>query len=112
MMQIIALDRFHLKVTGLEKLPKTGAYIISSNHQSYLDPLILASVLPPEIFFRAFAVGTSDIFGKGFMRRLARSIKVMVLDPDAKPGSGHARRSVRAEARHGADSLSRRRALD
>ena len=28
-------------------------------------------------------MGTSDIFGKGFMRRLARSIKVVVLDPDA-----------------------------
>ena len=32
---------------------------------------------------RAFAVGTSEIFGKGFMRRLARSIKVVVVDPDA-----------------------------
>jgi long-chain acyl-CoA synthetase len=83
LMQIIALDRFHLKVTGLDKLPKSGAYIISSNHQSYLDPLILASILPPDVFMRAFAVGTSDIFGKGFMRSLARSIKVMVLDPDA-----------------------------
>ena len=81
--QLIALDRFHLKVSGLDKLPKTGAYIISSNHQSYLDPLVLAGVLPPEVFFRAFAVGTSDHFGKGIMRRLARSIKVIVLDPDA-----------------------------
>ena len=81
--QIVALDRFQLKVEGAEKLPKNGAYIISSNHQSFLDPLILASVLPPEIFYRAFAVGTSEIFGKGFMRRLARSIKVMVVDPDA-----------------------------
>ena len=81
--QLIALDRFHLKVTGLDKLPKTGAYIISSNHQSYLDPLVLAGVLPTDVFFRAFAVGTSDHFGKGMMRRLARSIKVMVLDPDA-----------------------------
>ena len=83
LMQIIALDRFHLKVRGLEKLPKSGPYIISSNHQSYLDPLILASILPPEIFYKLFAVGTSDIFGKGLMRRLARSLKVMVLDPDA-----------------------------
>ena len=83
LMQVIALDRFHLKVSGIEKLPKSGPYIISSNHQSYLDPLILASVLPPDIFRRLFAVGTSDIFGKGFMRRLARSIKVVVLDPDA-----------------------------
>ncbi len=82
-MQLIALDRFHLKVSGVEKLPKTGPCILSSNHQSYLDPLLLASVMPPEVFFRAFAVGTSDIFGKGFMRRLARSIKVVVLDPDS-----------------------------
>ena len=83
LMQVAALDRFHLQVSGLDKLPKTGPFIISSNHQSYLDPLVLASILPPEIFFRAFAVGTSDIFGEGFMRRLARSIKVMVVDPDA-----------------------------
>ena len=81
-MQLIALDRFHLKVTGLEKLPKNGPFIISSNHQSYLDPLILASLLPSELFVRTFAVGTSDIFGQGFMRKLARSIKVVVLDPD------------------------------
>jgi long-chain acyl-CoA synthetase len=83
LMQVVALDLFHLKVTGLEKLPKDGPCIISSNHQSYLDPLILASILPPETFFRAFAVGTSEIFGTGMMRRLARSIKVVVVDPDA-----------------------------
>ena len=82
-MQMFVRDRFHLKVSGLEKLPKNGPCIISSNHQSYLDPLILASLMPREVFYRAFAVGTSDIFGKGFMRRLARSIKVVVLDPDA-----------------------------
>ncbi|HEY3973005.1 MAG TPA: AMP-binding protein [Candidatus Sulfotelmatobacter sp.] len=81
--QMIALDRFDLKVSGLENLPARGPYIISSNHQSYLDPLILASVLPQEIFMQTFAVGTSDIFGQGFMRKLARSLKVVVLDPDA-----------------------------
>jgi long-chain acyl-CoA synthetase len=81
--QIIALDRFELKVRGIEKLPKSGAYIISSNHQSYLDPLILAGVLPPEVFARVFAVGTSEIFGRGFMLKLARSLRVLVVDPDA-----------------------------
>jgi long-chain acyl-CoA synthetase len=83
LVQMIALDRFDLKVSGLENLPRSGPYILCSNHQSYLDPLILASVLPAEVFQRLFAVGTSDIFGKGFMRGLARSIKVVVLDPDA-----------------------------
>ena len=81
--QVISLDRFDLKVSGVEKLPKDGPCIISSNHQSYLDPLILASVVPAEQFYRLFAVGTSEIFGKGLMRRLARSLKTVVLDPDA-----------------------------
>src|ERR1017187_3828003 len=57
LIQVIALDRFHLHVRGLEKLPRSGPYIISSNHQSYLDPLILAGVLPPEVFDKVFAVG-------------------------------------------------------
>jgi long-chain acyl-CoA synthetase len=81
--QVIALDRFHLRVRGLEKLPKTGAYILSPNHQSYIDPLIMSSILPPDVFNKVFAVGTSDIFGKGLMRRLAQSLRVVVVDPDA-----------------------------
>jgi long-chain acyl-CoA synthetase len=81
--QVIALDRFDLHVRGIENLPRTDAYIISSNHQSYLDPLILASVLPPAVFDKLFALATSEIFGEGFMLRLARSLRIVVLDPDA-----------------------------
>jgi long-chain acyl-CoA synthetase len=83
LIQVIALDRFDLHVEGIEKLPKSGAYIISANHQSYIDPLILASILPPLVFDKVFAVGTSEIFGAGFMLRLARSLRVVVVDPDA-----------------------------
>src|SRR5579872_3020758 len=82
-LQVVALDRFHLRVRGIEKLPKSGAFLICSNHQSYLDPLILAGILPGEVFDKVFAVGTSEIFGKGFMRRLARSLRIVVVDPDA-----------------------------
>jgi long-chain acyl-CoA synthetase len=80
---LVSLDLFHMKVEGIEKIPRDGAFIISSNHQSYLDPLMLASILPAEVFGRTFAVGTSEIFGEGLMRKLARSIKVIVVDPDA-----------------------------
>jgi len=83
LIQVISLDLFDLKVSGIEKLPKGGAFLICSNHQSYLDPLIMTSVLPAEVSMRMFAVGTSEIFGEGFMRRLARSLRVVVLDPDA-----------------------------
>ena len=81
--QIIARDRFQLKVSGLENLPQQGPCILSSNHQSYLDPAVLAAVLPRNIFVNSFAVGTSEIFGEGFMRKLAKAVRVVVVDPDA-----------------------------
>jgi long-chain acyl-CoA synthetase len=74
---------FRLRVTGLEKLPAAGPCILSSNHQSYLDPVIMASILPWRLFRGVFSVGTSEIFGSGFMRVLARWVRVVVLDPDA-----------------------------
>jgi long-chain acyl-CoA synthetase len=81
--QMVAQDLFDLHVSGIENLPGKGPYILSSNHQSYFDPIILSSVLRREIMENTFALGTSEIFGKGFMRRLARWLRVMVLDPDA-----------------------------
>jgi long-chain acyl-CoA synthetase len=80
---LFALDRFHLKMRGLENLPEKGPYLLCSNHQSYMDPLVLAGALPWRLFRDTFALGTSDIFGAGFMRRLARWVRVAVLDPDA-----------------------------
>jgi long-chain acyl-CoA synthetase len=80
---LFALDRFHLKTRGLENLPEKGPYLLCSNHQSYIDPLVMAGALPWSLFRDAFALGTSDIFGEGFMRRLARWLRVVVLDPDA-----------------------------
>lgn len=81
--QMVGRDLFDLHVIGLENLPQHGPFILSSNHQSFIDPIILASVLPREIAANSFAVGTSEIFGKGFMRRLARWLRIIVLDPDA-----------------------------
>jgi long-chain acyl-CoA synthetase len=43
----------------------------------------MVGALPWRLFRETFAVGTSDIFGKGFLRRLARWLRVAVLDPDA-----------------------------
>src|SRR5580692_2591417 len=83
LIQIVALDRFHLRVDGLEKLPAHGPFIICSNHKRFIDPIILAGVLPWRVFRDTFAVGTSEIFGQGFMRTLARWLRVVVVDPDA-----------------------------
>jgi len=72
-----------LKVTGMENLPESGPFILSSNHQSYIDPAILGAILPWKHFKNLFALGTSEIFGTGIMRWIARQLHVVVLDPDA-----------------------------
>jgi long-chain acyl-CoA synthetase len=83
LIQVFAFDRLRLRVAGLEKLPTHGPFIISSNHQSFVDPVLLSSVLPWPVFRNLFSGGTSEIFGSGPMRVLARWLRVMVLDPDA-----------------------------
>jgi long-chain acyl-CoA synthetase len=83
LIRIAADDRFHLRVSGLEKLPSNGPFIVCSNHQSFIDPIILGGLLPWSVFRDAFAVGTSEIFGNGPMRMLARWLRVVVVDPDA-----------------------------
>lgn len=37
---------FEIKVSGKENIPKTGAFILASNHISNLDPVILGVVCP------------------------------------------------------------------
>jgi long-chain acyl-CoA synthetase len=80
---LVSRTAFHLKISGLENLPSKGPYLLCSNHQSYVDPLVMVGALPWRLFRETFALGTSEIFGTGFMRRLARWIRVVVLDPDA-----------------------------
>lgn len=72
-----------IEVQGLENVPSKGPYLLCSNHQSYLDPVFLLVVLPYRTLKQLFAVGTSEIFGTGIMLRLARILRVMVVDPDA-----------------------------
>jgi len=38
---------------GLENIPRTGGVLLAANHQSYLDPVLVAMVLPREMHFMA-----------------------------------------------------------
>ena len=86
LVNLFTRDRFGLTVTGIEKLPAHGPFIISPNHQSLIDPPVLVSTLPYSILRDAFYVGTSEIFGNGILRLLARSLKLIPVDPDANLG--------------------------
>jgi long-chain acyl-CoA synthetase len=83
MFKLLWSVRARIKVEGLENIPARAPFLLCSNHQSYLDPAILLAILPLPVLLRLFAVGTSEIFGSGFMRRVARILRVVVVDPDA-----------------------------
>lgn len=73
---------FRLHIEGREKLPK-GPFILCPNHASYLDAPILTAAMPWRIFPNLFYVGTSEIFGSGPMRSLARFLRLIPVDPDS-----------------------------
>jgi len=81
-------DACQLKVTGLEKLPEQGPYLICPNHQSLLDAPVVMSLLPWPIYSQLFHLGTSEIWGWGFRRKLARTLRLIPVDPDSNLVAG------------------------
>jgi long-chain acyl-CoA synthetase len=72
-----------VRVTGIENLPLDAAFIISPNHQSFLDPLFVCGVLPYRVFKRLFFVGAVDYFESPFARWFARLVNLIPVDPDS-----------------------------
>ena len=79
------------RVTGRQHLPvlrpraegpQHPSFIISPNHQSYLDPFLLVAVLPFRVFRKLFFVGASEYFTTPLMRWVAKQINVVPVDPD------------------------------
>jgi long-chain acyl-CoA synthetase len=79
----VARIGLRIEVTGREHLPGTGPYLISPNHQSYLDSFLVVGVLPYRVFRQLFFVGASEYFQTPITRGLARLANVIPVDPDA-----------------------------
>lgn len=72
-----------VQVSGLEHLPKDGAFLICPNHQSYVDPFFVCGVLPYRTLARAFFVGAVEYFETPLMAWVARKIHCVPVDPDS-----------------------------
>jgi len=69
---------FRVKVEGIENYAKLGKRaVILSNHQSFLDPVLLAAFLPEK---PSFAINT-QIAKMGVVRLVLSVIKVFKIDP-------------------------------
>ncbi len=71
------------RVTGVENLPREGAYLICPNHETYIDPFLLAGALPYRVFRRLFYVGASEYFATPLRRKAAQWMHLAPVDPDA-----------------------------
>ena len=72
-----------VRVSGIDKLPRSGPYIIAPNHQSYIDPFVLCSVLPYRALEKVFLVGAPEYFETPFTRWVARTANLVPVDPDS-----------------------------
>lgn len=72
-----------LEVTGVEKLPNGGPFLICPNHQSYVDPFFLCGALPYRTLVRTFFVGAAEYFETPVMAWVARTLHCVPVDPDA-----------------------------
>jgi long-chain acyl-CoA synthetase len=72
-----------LEVRGIEHLPSAGGYLVCPNHQSYIDGVLIPSIVPFRVFRRMFFVGASEYFESPFMSRLAYALDIVPVDADA-----------------------------
>ena len=71
------------RVTGVENLPRKGAYLICPNHETYIDPFLMAGALPYRVFHKLFYVGASEYFATPLRRKAAQWMHLAPVDPDA-----------------------------
>ena len=86
---LLILDRwlfrmmFRVRVDGLEHLPKKGPYLMTPNHESYLDPFAIAAVLPwPHLQHLHWAGWVGLLFRGPFTREFSRIFQVLPVDPE------------------------------
>ena len=84
---------FRIRVTGLERLPRTGPVVLAINHRSMLDPILIGAVMPRPVCFMA----KEELFrypGLGRLLRWLGAFPVRRGEPD-REAIQHALRRLR-----------------
>jgi long-chain acyl-CoA synthetase len=71
------------RVTGLEHVPRKGPFILCPNHQSFIDPFVVGSMLPVGLFRQTFFVGAAEYFQSGPSAWFGYQLNIAPMDPDA-----------------------------
>jgi 1-acyl-sn-glycerol-3-phosphate acyltransferase len=86
--RLVTTVLFDLKVSGKENMPKTGGVLLLSNHQSYLDPVLIGVQLHRPLSY----LGKSELFRNPVLSWLFRKLNAIPLQQGA--GDIHALRET------------------
>jgi len=82
------------RVFGLENLPRSGGVLLAANHQSVLDPVLVAMVLPREMHFMA----RRSLFRNPIFRAIIVSYNAFAIERDTADVKGVKEAIARLEA--------------
>jgi long-chain acyl-CoA synthetase len=83
---LLLLSRVGIRyeVEGVEHLPRQGAYLICPNHESFIDPFVLAAHLPCRVAPQLFHVGATEYLDSPMTAWVARQVRLLAVDPDSR----------------------------
>ncbi len=82
--RIITKLLFRIKISGQHHLPRTGGFILATNHRSYLDPLLAGSWSRRQVYFLAKKeLFANRLFGWVITRTNALPVKRGSIDRNA-----------------------------
>ena len=84
-----------LTISGGEKLPVHGSFVLAANHCSHLDALVLGAALKPRHRERAFPIAAGDVFFKTTAVSLFSAIMLNALPMWRKNCGPHALAELR-----------------
>jgi long-chain acyl-CoA synthetase len=70
------------RVTGSGNIPRKGPVLLCPNHESFLDPFLLAAALPFRTLREVFLLGASEYFATPLRSAFARWMRIAPIDPD------------------------------
>ncbi len=73
MSRFILWALFRLERIGVENIPRRGGIVFAANHASFLDPILMASASPRQMYFLA----KDELFKGFFFPLLLRSLNAM-----------------------------------
>lgn len=82
---------FHIRVEGLDRVPRSGPYVLACNHLSWIDPLIVMSQLPPEPRVHFLAAVEYTTGGPWIVRQIVKAVGgVIPVDRESHKGDRQA----------------------